>query len=449
MDDAIYKRETPDKRLSMLKRIISVGLGVIGGYLMTLGVVEVVHAWGFRLDRSTHLAAAQVRQVMTLVNKHYVDEIDVKGEILAEHAIQGIVSKLDPYSQFMNGDLYRQLEEDIDSQFGGIGVQIEEVEGRVVVVAPIAGTPGERAGILRGDVIVAVDGDDLRALKLPELVRRLRGKPGTSVAVTVERGAAAERVEFKLKREVIRVESVANVDLLDGGIGYIRIALFAEPTGAAFQAALGRLQAQGMRALVIDLRNNPGGLLTAAVEVVEPFFNRGELVVYTEGRQKGKREELRAEGSTSPLRLPIAVLVNGGSASASAIVAGALWDTQRAVLVGEKTFGKGSVQSIFQLNNSSALRLTTAKYFTPSGRIIHGAGIRPDVEIVLTPEQEKAVFLQRLRPDLKEPVTFKERFGVEMVEDVQLAAALAELKAELGGAAPTRRSDEEAQEAQE
>ncbi|TAG29480.1 MAG: hypothetical protein EAZ36_04095, partial [Verrucomicrobia bacterium] len=214
------------------------------------------------------------------------------------------------------------------------------------------------------------------------------------------------------------------------------------PTGKAFKAALRGLEARDLRALVIDLRNNPGGLLTAAVEVVEPFFAKNELVVYTEGRSRGAREDLLAEGGfTSPLSVPLAVLVNGGSASASEIVAGALWDTRRAVLVGEKTFGKGSVQSIFQLNEASALRLTTARYFTPSGRMIHGKGIPPDLEIVLTPEQEKAVFFQRLRPELTNPVEFKARFGVEMAEDTQLAAALVELKAELRGAIPTRRRD--------
>lgn len=422
----------------MVKRIISIGLGVIAGYLMTLGVVQVVQAWSLWPDRETDRAAAQVREVMLLLNKHYVDAGEVGGAKLADRAIESMVGALDPYSEFMTPAAYRHLEEEIDSKFGGIGVQVEEVEGKVTVVAPIAGTPGERAGILRGDVIVKIDGEDARGLKLDEFVSRLRGKPGTAVAVTVERGAPPQEIEFKLKREFIKVESVNDAAMLGDGIGYVRLAVFAEKTGGEFKAAVERLRGEGMRALVLDLRNNPGGLLTAAVEVAEVFFPRGELVVYTEGRRKGDRSELRADGGKEPLHMPVAVLVNGGSASASEIVAGAMKDTRRAVLVGEKTFGKGSVQTIFGLRGKAGLRITTAKYYTPSGVTIHGKGIQPDVKIVLTPEQEKAVFLHRLRPDITDAEEFEARFGVPMVEDTQLAAALAELKAELAGVAPTR-----------
>ncbi len=422
----------------MFKRIISVGFGVIAGYLMTLGVVDVVQAWGLWPDRETSRAAAQVREVMMLLNKHYVDADAVTGDKLAEQAIESMVGALDPYSGFLNAEAFRQLEEEIDSKFGGIGVQVEDVEGRVTVVAPIAGTPGERAGILRGDVIVKVDDADARGWKLDELVGRLRGKPGTEVSVTMERGEPAREVTFTLKREIIKVDSVRDVTLRDDGVGYIRVALFADRTGEEFVAAVRKLRDQGMRALVIDLRNNPGGLLTAAVEVVEPFFKKNELVVYTEGRDPKNREELRAKGAMPPLDLPIAVLVNGGSASAAEIVAGALKDTGRAVLVGGKTFGKGSVQTVIPIRGDAGLRVTTAKYYTPSGVTIHERGIRPDVKEVLTPEQEKAVFLQRLRPDVVDPAVFAERFGVAMAEDTQLAAAVRELHAQLGGAAPTR-----------
>ncbi len=445
-DDAIYKAGAHGHGARMVKRIISIGLGVIAGYLMTLGVVQVVQAWGLWPDRETTRAAARVREVMLLMNKHYVDVGEVKGSVLAERAIESMVGGLDPYSEFLNASAYRHLEEEIDSKFGGIGVQVEEVDERITVVAPIAGTPGERAGILRGDVFVAVDGKDMRDKKLDELINHLRGEPGSAVTVTVERGDPATEIEFKLRREIIKVDSVRDTALLDGGIGYIRLTLFAERTGEEFRAAVEKLREQGMRALVIDLRNNPGGLLTAAVEVVEPFFPRGELVVYTEGRQKTDRAELRSEGAHDALRLPLAVLINGGSASASEIVAGALKDTGRAVLIGEKSFGKGSVQTIFPLSEDSALRLTTAKYYTPSGVTIHEKGILPDVEEVLTPEQEKAVFLQRLRPDLDDPEVFLERFGVAMVEDTQLSAALAELRAELAGAPPTRRAPDLAAE---
>ena len=425
----------------MLKRIVSIGLGVIAGYLMALGAVQVVAAWGLWPDRETSRAADQVTQVMRLLNNHYVDASSVTGDKLADHAIKSMVGELDPYSQFLPPRAYKELEEEVDGVFGGIGVQVEELGGRIVVVAPIAGTPGERAGILRGDVLVKIDGADARGLKLDEFVGKLRGKPGTAVSVGVERGAPARELEFKLKREVIKVESVCDAALLEGGIGYLRVTMFAEKTGREFHAALQKLREQGANALVIDLRNNPGGLLTAAVEVVEPFFPRGELVVYTQGRQKDDRMELRSENDVDPWGVPVAILVNGGSASAAEIVAGAMKDTKRAVLVGEKTFGKGSVQTIFPVKGDAALRLTTARYYTPSGVTIHQKGIQPDIKETLTPEQEKAVFLHRLRPDIDDPKAFSERFGVAFAEDTQLAAALRELKSELAGAPPTRASE--------
>jgi carboxyl-terminal processing protease len=427
----------------MLKRIVSIGLGVIAGYLMTLGVVQVVSAWGLWPERETRQATQQVTQVFRLLNEHYVEEKEVGAAKLADHAIESMVEALDPYSEFLPPKAYRQLEEEVDGAFGGIGVQVEEIEGRILVVAPIAGTPGERAGILRGDVVVRVDGADVRGVKLDEFVGRLRGEPGTGVTIVLERGEPAREIELKLTREIIKVESVRDAALLEDGVGYVRVAVFAEKTGEEFKAALGKLREQGAKALVIDLRNNPGGLLTAAAEVVEPFFPRGELIVYTQGRHADDRMELRSEGEKEPWRLPLAVLVNGGSASAAEIVAGALKDTRRAVLVGEKTFGKGSVQTLFPIKGDAALRLTTARYYTPSGMTIHERGIRPDIREVLTPEEEKAVFLGRLRPDVTDAKQFEQKFGVPPAEDTQLAVALRELKAELAGAPPRRKSAEE------
>jgi carboxyl-terminal processing protease len=423
----------------MFKRIISIGLGVIAGYLMTLGVVQVVQAWGWWPDRATDRAAAQVREVMLLANKHYVDADAVGAEQLAEHALSGLTRGLDPYSEFLRPTAFRSLEEEIESKFGGIGVQVEEVDGRIVVVAPIAGTPGERAGILRGDALVKVDGADVRGLKLDQFIGRLRGKPGTEVTVTIERGAPARELEYRLKRELIRVESVRDAQMLADGLGYVRLSVFAEKTGDEFAAAVKKLRAEGLRALVVDLRNNPGGLLTAAVAVAEVFFPEGELIVYTEGRAKTDRVELRAGDGGERLTMPVAILVNGGSASAAEIVAGAMRDTRRAVLVGEKTFGKGSVQTIFPLSDGAGLRLTTARYYTPSGASIHKKGIAPDLTEPMTPEEEKAVFLARLRPDIIDPAAFQEKFGVPPAEDKQLAAAVRELQSELAGGAPTRR----------
>jgi carboxyl-terminal processing protease len=439
VDEAIYKRGGLGTVRGMLKRIVSIGLGVIAGYLMTLGVVQVVSAWRLWPDRETRLATEQVTDVLRLMNRHYVEGEAVGVNTLATRAIESMVGALDPYSEFLPPQAYKHLNEEVDGAFGGIGVQVEEVGGDILVIAPIAGTPGERAGILRGDVFVRVDDESVAGLKLEEFVSRLRGKPGTQVTVTLRRGEPARELELRLKREVIKVESVRDAKLLEDGVGYVRVGVFAEKTGEEFKSAVEKLSAQGARALVIDLRNNPGGLLTSAAELVEPFFPRGELIVYTQGRRPEDRQELRSEGSREPLRLPLAVLINGGSASASEIVAGALQDTGRAVLVGEKSFGKGSVQSIYPLSGDAALRLTTARYYTPSGVVIHERGIQPDIREVLTPEEEKAIFLGRLRPDVTDPALFAEKFGVPPAEDTQLAAALRELRAQLGGAEPTRR----------
>lgn len=420
----------------MFKRIISIGLGVIAGYLIALGAMQVAQAWGLWPDREVSAAAARVREVMLLVNKHYAEPAPAKADEIAGRAIEGVLQGLDRYSEYLDARGYERLHEDVDGAFGGIGVQVEQVEERLVVVAPIAGTPGERAGILRGDVIARIDGESIKGVGLDAAIGRLRGKPGTVVNVGVDRGEPARELEFSIKREVIKVESVRDAAMLEPGVGYVRVTMFGERTGEEFAAALAGLRASdgGLRALVLDLRNNPGGLLDAAVDLVEPFFKKGELVVYTEGRDRAGRVELRAKGRFGePLDVPVAVLVNGGSASAAEIVSGALKDTGRAVLVGEKTFGKGSVQTIFPLRDGAALRLTTARYYTPSGVVIHEKGIEPDVVEALTPEQEKAVFLARLRPDVSDPAEFEKRFGVAPVADTQLAAALAGLRRRLAG----------------
>jgi carboxyl-terminal processing protease len=434
----------------MFKRILTLGFCAVLGYLVALGALEVVAAWGLAPNRETQLAAARVREVMLLVNKHSVDADKVRGDELAERAIAGVLEPLDRYTEYLDPSAYRQLGEDIGNEFGGIGVQVEQVEDRVVVVAPIAGSPGERAGILRGDVIAKVDGKSMAGVKLNELVGSLRGKPGTTVVVGVVRAAPVEReLEFTLKREVIKVESVRDVELDADGIAYLRLTQFGERTGEEFTKTLADLQARGMRALVMDLRNNPGGLITAAEAVADPFFERGELVVYTQGREPGDRQEYLAKGRRARVALPMAVLINGGSASAAEIVTGALKDTKRALIVGEKSFGKGSVQTIFPLRENAALRLTTARYYTPSGVVIHEKGIEPDIKVVLTPEQEKAIFLHRLRPDVKDTAEFKAKFGVEPAADTQLEAAMRALREKLGLAVVPAASPSEAPAAKE
>jgi carboxyl-terminal processing protease len=227
---------------------------------------------------------------------------------------------------------------------------------------------------------------------------------------------------------MIKLESVRDVRVLPGHTGYIQLTEFSEHTGEEFDRALDRLLKARVDSLVIDMRNNPGGLLDAAVDVAEPFFRKGELIVYTQGRKPSDHEEYRASADGDPLDLPVAILINAGSASAAEVVTGALKDTGLAVIVGERSFGKGSVQSIFKLKNGEGLRLTTARYFTPSGVSIHEKGITPQVEVVMTPEEDSRLRLQHLRPDVSDPKDFKERFGFAPIEDRQLQAALDVLK---------------------
>ncbi len=413
----------------MLKRILSVAAGVLLGSVLALGAARLSAVLGFWPSGESDRALNQVRDVLRLVSTHYVEEKTVEYPALTKAALRGVVESLDPHSDFLEARDYRSLQEDMSNEFGGIGIQVERREKRVVVIAPIAGTPGERAGILRGDEIISVDGEVFAEASMDAVISRLRGKPRTEVTVGFHRPDTGKDFTVTLTREVIKLESVADVRLLPDQIGYIRLTQFSDRTGEEFVRALARLNGEGMTSLILDLRNNPGGLLDAAVAVSEPFFNRDELIVYTQGRNPAEREEFRARTTTAPLSLPVAVLVNAGSASAAEIVAGALKDTQRAVIVGERSFGKGSVQSIFRLRDGEALRLTTARYYTPSGITIHEKGIEPHVEVVMTPEEDGKVRLQRARDDLQDPAEFKRRFGFEPIEDRQLQTALDVLRA--------------------
>jgi carboxyl-terminal processing protease len=406
----------------MFKRIIQVGLVVV----LCANTVLLVMIVGDRLNWwSTPGTAAQARRFQyaldMVVARHY-DAAAADPEKLTTEALGSMVRALDPHSEFLDNKEYDKVQADLRSEFGGIGVQIELKDDKVVVIAPIAGTPGDQAGILRGDRIAKVDGVALVSPVLRSAVDRLRGKPGTKVRVGLVR--QNREFEVELVREIIKVETIRSASFLTPGIGYIQITQFTERTGADFRQALEKLEGQAMRALVLDLRNNPGGLLSAAVEVLDPFFREGELAVYTQGRTAASRSELHAHGASKSRGYPIAVLVNSGSASAAEIVTGALHDTRRAVVVGERTFGKGSVQTLLQLPAGEALRLTTARYFTPGGQVIHGHGIEPDVVLPVSAEDDRKLGLQRLRDDLTSPEEFKQRFDFEPIADRQQQAAL-------------------------
>lgn len=411
----------------MLKRILNLATGVVLGLAIAAGAAH----WGLWPGGEVDRSAQTFREVLQRVNEDYVDPQAAGLPQLTKAALDGLIGTLDPHSEYLDPAGYRLTLEQMSSEFGGIGVQVELRGGRIVVIAPIAGTPGERAGIQRGDEITSIDGKKIAKPAMDTVVTRLLGPPGTKVAVGLFRPASKQELSLDLTREKIRVESVRDTHVLPDGIGYLQLTQFTERTAGQFAVALKQLQAQGEHALIIDLRNNPGGLLDSVVEVAGNFFKKGELIVYTQGRDAKDREDYRADQAGPPLALPLAVLINAGSASAAEILAGALKDTHRAAVVGERSFGKGSVQSIFPLEKGGGLRLTIARYYTPGGEVIHGRGVPPDVEVVMTPDEDRSLMLQRSRPDVADPATFKERFNLDLVPDRQLDAAVAVLRAAL------------------
>lgn len=414
---------------SMVKRILTVASGVTLGSIIALGGARLAFSWGWFSNRDLDRSSSYVREVLELVNENYVDGKSAEYPKLTKAALHGIVESLDPHSEFLEARDYQELEEEMSSEFGGIGVQLELRNSRVVVIAAVADTPSDRAGIRRGDELVKIDGERIdKPTSMDNIVSKLRGKPKTSVNVGFFRPSTSREFEVQLVRELIKFESVRNAELLADGVGYIQITQFTERTGEEFIKALNHLGDQGMESLVLDLRNNPGGVLDAAVAVAEPFFKKGDLIVYTQGRRPKDRDEYHAESNDPPLGIPTVVLINSGSASAAEIVAGALKDTGKAVIVGERSFGKGSVQSIFKLNNGEGMRLTTARYYTPSGVTLHEKGVEPHVEIVMSPDEDQNIRLQRSRRDVDDPNEFKDRFGFAPVEDRQLQAGLDILK---------------------
>jgi len=318
-------------------------------------------------------------EVLSIVQSQYVDEVPPKDIIY--NAIKGTLRGLDPHSSFLDPDMYREMQVETSGSFGGLGIEITLRDDVLTVVAPIEGTPAYRAGIQPGDRILKIEGLSTKDMQLTDAVKRMRGKPGSKITVTIVREGWTEPKDFLITREQIRVHSVKN-NQLEPGIEYIRLRQFQEQTANDLDTALDKYAKEGkIQGLVLDLRNNPGGLLTSAVEVTEKFLEPGKLVVYTEGRVRNQNMRFSSNSKRAYTDFPIVVLVNQGSASASEIVAGALQDWGRAVVLGTQSFGKGSVQTIIPLSDGSGLRLTTAKYFTPKGRSIHGKGITPDIVV--------------------------------------------------------------------
>jgi carboxyl-terminal processing protease len=352
-------------------------------------------------------------EVLSIVQNQYVDEVAPKELIYS--AIKGTLRGLDPHSSFLDPESYREMQVETSGSFGGLGIEITLRDDILTVVSPIEGTPAYRAGLQAGDRIVKIDGLATKDMQLADAVKKMRGKPGTKVMITIVREGWSEPKDFEIQREQIRVHSVRTQDL-GGGIEYVKLRQFQEQTAHDLDQALEKFSKDGMKALVLDLRNNPGGLLTSAVEVTEKFVEDGKLVVYTEGRVRNQNMRFSAHAKKAYNGVPMVVLVNQGSASASEIVAGALQDYGRAIVVGVQTFGKGSVQTIIPLSDGSGLRLTTAKYFTPKGRSIHGKGITPDI-VVEVPKD----------PSGKPPVPSLDP-AEELKKDVQLQRALDVIK---------------------
>jgi carboxyl-terminal processing protease len=380
--------------------------------------------------------------VLDIVKENYVQEVD--DEELVEGAISGMLRTLDPHSSYLDPDAYKELQVETKGSFGGIGIEITIRDGFLTVVSPLEGTPAYELGIQAGDQILRVDGEPTKEMTLMEAVKKMRGPKGTNVVLTIMREEFTKPQDFVITRATIAIRSVRS-KTLEPGYGYIRLSQFQSSTARDLRKEIAKLEKENkpLKGLILDLRNNPGGLLDQAVKVSDEFLNEG-LIVYTGGRLKSQDMRFEAHMNTKPHTYPIVVLVNEGSASAAEIVAGALQDHKRAVVVGVKTFGKGSVQTVMPLRNGAALRLTTAIYYTPSGRSIQAKGIEPDIVVErllparLEDDGGKAIRekdlqnhmdvdeeeLSDTKPDSEKDSTIKK----ELARDNQLARALDVLK---------------------
>ena len=329
------------------------------------------------LDKGVYRDIKTFNEVFDMVKKNYVEEID--SSVLMQGAINGMIKSLDPHSTYMTPELYKELEVETQGRFGGIGIEITLLKDILTVVSPIEDTPAFTAGVKSGDQIIKIDGKSTKDISIMEAVKKLRGAENTKVTITIMRENMAKPKDFVLTRAIIQVKSVKE-KTFDDNIGYIRIASFHERTADDVRKALRDIdkKVRPMKGLVLDLRNDPGGLLIQAIEVSDMFLKAG-VIVSTRGRTKTMETKAIAKNDSNEITCPIVVLVNEGTASAAEIVAGALQDNGRALIIGTKTFGKASVQTVIPLEDGSALKLTTARYYTPKGRSIQAEGIKPDV----------------------------------------------------------------------
>src|SRR5216110_878646 len=370
-------------------------------------------------------------KAIELIRQDYVDGNKTSYHDLVTAAMKGMLSSLDPHSQFMDPSDFRDMQDDTRSRFNGLGIEVSMKNGLPTVITAMEDTPAAKAGILSGDQILRINGISTEKMDLQNAITILRGPSGAKITLTLLWPLTKEIKEYTLQRAEIKIQSVKGARLLDPEltgafkIGYVRLVQFNEPTADELSKALDELQKQGMQALVLDLRNNPGGLLNSAVDVCAQFLPPNTKVVSTQGRVASQQHDYSTSGAQKERpSFPMVVLINEGSASGAEIVAGALKDLRRAVLVGETTFGKGSVQNVMQLPDGSAVRFTTAKYYTPSKQVIQGNGVTPNIRVPLTAEQERALFALRNAGNVKP----EDETKIIKIKDAQMLRAIDALK---------------------
>jgi carboxyl-terminal processing protease len=402
---------------------------------LLLGAISVVLGQeaqpGKNDDDNGYVQISIFAKALELIRQDYVDENKTSYHDLINAAMKGMLSSLDPHSQFMDPEDFRDMQDDTRSRFNGLGIEVSMKNGLPTVITAMEDTPAAKAGVLSGDQILRINGISTERMDLQDAINVLRGPAGAKITLTLLRPSTKEIKEYTLQRAEIKVQSVKGVRLLDPEltgpfkIGYVRLVQFNEPTADELSKALDELEKQGVQALILDLRNNPGGLLNSAVDVCAQFLPPNTKVVSTQGRVASQQHDYSTSGVKKERpNFPMVVLINEGSASGAEIVAGALKDLHRAVLVGETTFGKGSVQNVMQLPDGSAVRFTTAKYYTPSKQVIQGNGVTPNIPVALTAEQERSVFSLRSSGELKP----EDQKNLIKAKDPQMLRAIDALK---------------------
>ena len=365
----------------MTRNTLILGFGLMLGVMLAIGQGVLAEKDNSRHSSAQTIPLEDIRslsEVFGKIKQHYVEEVEDKE--LLENAIRGLLSGLDPHSAYLDKDAFTELREGTSGEFGGLGIVVGMKDGFINVISPIDDTPAERAGVKAGDLIIRLDDKNVKGMTLEDAVSIMRGKPKTDILLTIVREGADKPLKIKITRAIIKIQSVRS-KTLEKGFGYIRVSAFQERTGADLRKAISKLKKDNnkkLKGLVLDLRNNPGGLLNAAVEVSDAFLENG-IVVSIKGREQSNTTTYSAKEADLINGAPIIVLINGGSASASEIVAGALQDHKRAIIMGTLSFGKASVQTVVPLGNGSALKLTTARYYTPAGTSIQAKGITPDI----------------------------------------------------------------------